>query len=197
MDAPVGVFSEARAFRHVDTVCGFGMPRTAGSHANEVLTVGYLLGEVHKMVRLSELPGSPVDIEVDVHKVNGSFDLDFLDGFESIYANITNIALRITPNGSANKDRMPATLLSAHFDAAIGSLGASDDMAAVAVLLESLRALVQSRDHDPPRNALVLLLNGAEENVLQAAHGFVSHGWMDNVHVFLNIEAAGAGMREM
>jgi len=69
-------------------------------------------------------------------------------------------------------------------------------MAAVAVLLESLRALVQS-DDPPPRNALVLLLDGAEENVLQAAHGFVSHAWMANVHVFWNIEAAGAGLREM
>ena len=61
-------------------------------------------------------------------------------------------------------------------------------MAAVAVLLESLRALVQS-DDPPPRNALVLLLDGAEENVLQAAHGFVSHAWMANVHVFWNIAA--------
>ena len=59
---------------------------------------------------------------------------------------------------------------------------------AVAVLLESLRALVQS-DDPPPRNALVLLLDGAEENVLQAAHGFVSHAWMANVHVFWNIAA--------
>jgi Zn-dependent M28 family amino/carboxypeptidase len=87
-------------------------------------------------------------------------------------------------------------------------------MAGVAVGLEVVRALVAG---PPLPSAVLLLMNGAEETILQAAHGFATqHPWfvivlcpscmhalvnwdtrMAAVKVFVNIEACGAGGREI
>jgi len=96
-------------------------------------------------------------------------------------------------------------LVNCHFDSVPGSPGASDDMVSCAVMLESLRVL--TRQSKPLRNAIVFLFNGAEENVLQGSHGFiegkiegsdeVGHKWAKNLKTFINLEAAGAGGREI
>lgn len=49
--------------------------------------------------------------------------------------------------------------------------GASDDGAGCAVLLETMRALAAGA---APRHDAVFLFNAAEENVLQASHGFIT-----------------------
>jgi len=54
--------------------------------------------------------------------------------------------------------------VSAHYDAALGSYGASDDLSAIATMLEMLRAMTQSA---APSNAVLFNFNGAEENILQ------------------------------
>lgn len=76
-----------------------------------------------------------------------------------------------------------------------GAAGGSDDGAACAVALEALRALAAggARAHD-----VLLLLNGAEENILQAAHGFVArHAWARAARAVVNLDACGAGGREV
>ncbi|CAG9127667.1 unnamed protein product [Plutella xylostella] len=74
--------------------------------------------------------------------------------------------------------------------------GASDDAAGCAVLLEVLRALLARRS--PLRRAAVFLFNGAEENIMQASHAFITqHKWAREVRAFINIEACGAGGREV
>lgn len=50
--------------------------------------------------------------------------------------------------------------------------GASDDGAGCAVVLETLRALAAARA--PLRHDVVALLNGAEENIMQASHAFIT-----------------------
>lgn len=52
------------------------------------------------------------------------------------------------------------------------SAGASDDGAGCAVLLEVLRALAAARR--PLRHDAVFLFNGAEENIMQASHAFIT-----------------------
>lgn len=64
------------------------------------------------------------------------------------------------------------------------------------MLLETLRALLAAGR--PLRHDVVCLLNGAEENILQASHGFVAqHRWAKHVRAFINLEACGAGGREV
>ena len=65
-----------------------------------------------------------------------------------------------------------AVLISAHFDSAIGSPGASDDGAQVAVALEVARLLATGAWAPILPRAVILLFNGAEEFNWLAAHGF-------------------------
>lgn len=95
--------------------------------------------------------------------------------------------------------------MNCHFDTTAGSPGASDDMSGCVVMLEALRVL--SRQPTPIKNSIVFLFNGAEENILQGAHGFlkgkevgneeVGHRWSKDLRCFVNLEAAGAGAREI
>ncbi|RHY24234.1 hypothetical protein DYB32_008927 [Aphanomyces invadans] len=88
-----------------------------------------------------------------------------------------------------------SVLLTAHFDSAPLSFGASDDGAGVAVILETLRALVASPaqlDH-----SLVVFLDNGEEAGLCGSKWFVQSGLADmfKVKVFVNVEGGGAGGR--
>ena len=55
---------------------------------------------------------------------------------------------------------------------------------ACAVLLEVMRALVVD-EHRPLLHPVIFLFNGAEENILQASHGFITqHPWAHEVLFF-------------
>jgi hypothetical protein len=80
-------------------------------------------------------------------------------------------------------------LLAAHHDSKPIAPGAGDDGAAVAAILETLRALATG---PPLRNDLVVLLSdGEEQGLLGARHFAATHPWMAEVSVVLNFEARG------
>ncbi|XP_019621135.1 PREDICTED: endoplasmic reticulum metallopeptidase 1-like [Branchiostoma belcheri] len=187
-DTPATEFSEERARRHLDAITAFG-PRVAGTYQNEVQTVGYLLREIEKIQRAAK-PSHK--IEVDVQRPTGYFTLDFLSSFTHYYDNITNIVVRLSPK----KPSRHSLMINAHFDSTMGGPGASDDAASCASMLEVLRVLSQA--DTPLKNSIIFVLNGAEENILQASHGFITqHPWAGDIRAFVNLEAAGAGGREV
>ena len=180
-------FVEERARKHLEAITSFG-PRPAGSYANEIQAVNYITEALQKIKASAR---EDIIIEIDIQKPSGSFDLGFLAGFTSIYRKITNVLVRISP-----KDSYPpknTVLMNGHFDSVPGSPGASDDAVSCAVMLEIVRCLAQTRNFNFV-HGVVFNFNGAEENILQASHGFITqHKWVETVRAFVNLEAAGAG----
>ncbi|KAL7844964.1 hypothetical protein SRHO_G00235040 [Serrasalmus rhombeus] len=184
-----GEFSPGRARKHLEHITGVG-PRPVGSVENEVLTVNYLLQQV-ELVQAESAAG-PHAITVDVQRPTGSFSIDFLGGFTSYYDRVTNIAVRLEPKTGAQH----FMLANCHFDSVANSPGASDDAVSCAVMLEVLHSMANLST--PLRHGVIFLFNGAEENILQASHGFITqHPWAKQVRAFLNLEAAGVGGKEV
>ncbi|XP_057635172.1 endoplasmic reticulum metallopeptidase 1 isoform X2 [Chionomys nivalis] len=183
-----GEFDARQARDYLEHITAIG-PRTTGSAENEILTVQYLL----KQIRLIEAQSQRLHrISVDIQRPTGSFSIDFLGGFTSYYDNITNVVVKLEPRGGAQH----AVLANCHFDSVANSPGASDDAVSCAVMLEVLRGM--SVSSEPLQHAVVFLFNGAEENVLQASHGFITqHPWATLIRAFINLEAAGVGGKEL
>uniref|UniRef100_A0A1E1XEZ2 FXNA-like protease n=1 Tax=Amblyomma aureolatum TaxID=187763 RepID=A0A1E1XEZ2_9ACAR len=187
------VFVGARARQRLAKLVAIGQ-RTVGSRENEVLAVDYLLRELEQL-RTRARPAHR--LEFVVQRPNGSFYLEFIDGFTSSYRGIQNVIARLAP-----RDRPPAAdqkhslLVNCHFDTAPGSPGASDDAIGCAIMLEILHVL--SRREEALPHPIIFLFNGAEENILQGSHGFITqHEWAKEVAAFVNLEACGAGGKEL
>ncbi|CAH6777974.1 endoplasmic reticulum metallopeptidase 1 isoform X1 [Phodopus roborovskii] len=183
-----GEFDARQARDYLEHITAIG-PRTTGSTENEILTVQYLL----EQIKLIERQSSSIHrISVDIQRPTGSFSIDFLGGFTSYYDNITNVVVKLEPGSGAQH----AVLANCHFDSVANSPGASDDAVSCAVMLEVLRGM--SVSSEPLQHAVVFLFNGAEENVLQASHGFITqHPWASLIRAFINLEAAGVGGKEL
>ncbi|XP_076811646.1 endoplasmic reticulum metallopeptidase 1-like isoform X2 [Clavelina lepadiformis] len=189
-DAKTTEFTEEGARKHLHSFVSLGH-RPAGSVANDVDAANYIVNSVSQI----KAKASPfVKIELETQRPTGSFTIDFIGGFASYYANITNTLVRVSP---VDKSSHHALLLNCHTDSVNGAPGASDDAIACAVLLEVMRAIAVDRTH-PLLHDIIFLFNGAEENVLQGSHGFITqHPWAKRVKAFINLEAAGAGGKEI
>ncbi|MGH3912941.1 MAG: M20/M25/M40 family metallo-hydrolase, partial [Pseudonocardiaceae bacterium] len=87
------------------------------------------------------------------------------------------------------RDPTGSVVLAAHYDSVAAGPGASDDAAAIAAMLETVRAL---RSSDQLRNDLVLLITDGEEDGLLGAAAFVDrHPLARQRAVVLNWEARG------
>ena len=97
---------------------------------------------------------------------------------------VENLMVRIPGRESTG-----IVVLACHYDSVPAGPGAADDTAAVAAILETLRAL---KAGPPLRNDIVALFTDGEEDGLLGAEAFVSrHPWARDVHVVLNFEARG------
>ena len=71
--------------------------------------------------------------------------------------------------------------------------GASDCASCVGVALEVARVLVQNPKLELPA-PVTFLLNGGEEPILPAAHGFITQSrFIKNLGAFINLESTGPG----
>ncbi|CAK4072245.1 unnamed protein product [Aphanomyces euteiches] len=191
LDAPRTEFSEARArvfLEELQSIDGF---RTVGSVSNEIETPRWLLNHLET---LENACVDPCQMEIDIQRPTGAFGLNFLSQFQNVYANVSNILVRVQRTN--HTETTPALLLSSHYDAAVGAGAASDDGVNIAIMLEILQNTIAGQL--PLHHALVFNFNGAEETMLQAAHGFITqHPWKKQVAAFINLEATGAGGREL
>ncbi|CAK1550290.1 unnamed protein product [Leptosia nina] len=195
-NAPPTRFIAENAFDHLVNLTSIG-PRVAGSYENEVAAVKVLVQAVR---RIQESASPHNRVEFDVFRASGAFSLTFIDGMSNIYRDVQSVVVRVRGAGSEGAPgrtrKRAALLLNCHYDTVPDSPGASDDGAGCAVVLETIRAL--SASPQPLRHDVVALLNGAEENILQASHAFVTtHRWAKSLRAFINIEACGAGGREV
>ncbi|CAD5118548.1 DgyrCDS7236 [Dimorphilus gyrociliatus] len=184
-----GEFIEEIARSHLVNITDIGV-RTVGSVENEVTTVEYLLSTLRKY---REGSANSHTFEIISERSSGSYTLDALGAsFGQLYENVNNIAVRLRPKSGTNHD----LLVNCHYDSQIGAPGASDDVVSCALMLEVLRILSKSPEN--LNHGIIFLFNGAEETILQASHGFITqHPWAKTIRAFVNLEAAGAGGREL
>ncbi|KAF0683048.1 Aste57867_24901 [Aphanomyces stellatus] len=105
------------------------------------------------------------------------------------YLNDTQIVVRIP-------GVLPSSiLLTAHFDSVATSTGATDDGAGVAVIIETLRAILASPTR--PKHTLIAFLNNGEETGLCGSAWFVRSRLHETLQVkaLVNVEGGGAGGR--
>ena len=100
---------------------------------------------------------------------------------------VNNVVARLAGTGQSGK----AILLVGHYDTVADSPGASDDGSAVAVILETLRAV---RAGGALNNDVIALFSDGEESGLLGAKAFnYGHPWAKDVGLVLNFEARGSG----
>jgi hypothetical protein len=161
-DTPATEFGTARALAHLEAIAA--EPHPTGSRAADAVR-DYLLAELERL----RLETEPQDARVSV---------------DDREVTVRNVAAR--KRGSASTG---AILLSAHYDSVPVAPGAGDDGAAVAALLETMRALCAG---PPLRNDVIALFTDGEEAGLLGAHAFTAaHPWRKDVALALNFDARG------
>lgn len=82
-------------------------------------------------------------------------------------------------------------LISAHFDSAIESYGATDDGIAVASMVAVIQSLARNVCQRQLSYSLIFNFNNGEEINLQGASAFTLHPYYKNVKAFINLEGTG------
>ncbi|KAJ9584785.1 hypothetical protein L9F63_020873 [Diploptera punctata] len=180
-------FIAERALNHLRQLVSFGS-KPVGSYENEVLAVEFITREVRFIMQRAN-PAQKISF--DIQKCTGSYTLKFKPhGLTNYYSQVQNIVVKLGSNSSSS------LLINCHFDSVPTSPGGSDDGLNCAVMLEVLEIL--SRSDKPLKHNVIFLFNGAEESPLQASHGFITqHKWAHEIKAFINLEACGAGGREI
>lgn len=163
--APADAFSAARAWRHVEAIAQH--PHPCGSQENRVVA-DYLLAELRSL-----------GLEVQVQEATAART-----------PRSRRVAVRNLVARKCGRANTKALMLVAHYDSAPLAPGAADDGAAVAALLETVRAL---NSGPPLRNDLIVLLTDGEELGMLGARAFVAeHPWLGQVGLVCNFEARGS-----
>lgn len=172
MSAAPQVFSAGRALQHLSVIAE--KPHPIGSIEHSVVK-DYLIKQLSEaglepQVQTSIAPDPESDEAAGPVRV---------DSLQNIVAR-----LKGTTGGKA-------VLLIAHYDSVLNSFGASDNGAAVAAMLETLRAL---KAGPPLKNDVIFLFTDGEEQGMLGAGAFASENpWIKDVGLALNFDARGNG----
>ncbi|MED7929051.1 M28 family peptidase [Nonomuraea sp. LP-02] len=163
--APSGEFSAARARTHLERF------------ATEPRPIGGAAAERARNYLVAQLRAAGLDVEVQ--RAVGANTSAGLASF-GLVRNIVATRHGDDPTGTV--------VIAAHYDSAAMGPGVSDDAAAVAAMLETVRALGDA----PLRNDLVLLMTDGEEDGVLGAEAFVREHPLGRAGgVLLNWEARG------
>ncbi|XP_075986083.1 endoplasmic reticulum metallopeptidase 1-like [Anticarsia gemmatalis] len=177
-------FSEEIALRYLQRIVG-DKPRVSGTvyHLQKTQEMKELVDELASQ---GTLP-----VRTDWQMVTGDFHLGVSAPFFSFYQNCSNvIAVLEGESGFHSNGTIGSSILvNCHYDSVPFALGASDNAVFCAVMAESLSKL--SKRKSKLRHNVIFLFNGAEENGLQAAHGFLQHEWAKGVVSVINLDSAG------
>lgn len=216
--SPRSEFSSERALSTVQVLAdeiGFRIVGTKGLETAQE----YILQQLEHLSKEAKRRG--FSLEVEMQKVSGHYDVNLPALGEvtisTSYTNIKNIVARLsgpaceqlvenkycsmTSNNfqgeNANCTQPLSLLVNSHVDSAVGSPGASDAAAPCGVILELIDNLIHMSPHELVR-PVIFLLNGAEETLLDGAHGFLmKHRWSRNIGALLNLESSGSGGLEL
>ncbi len=166
-NSPLPEFSAARAMKHLEVISQ--RPHPIGS-AENVAVRDYIVNALTAAGLRPE-----VQTATAVNPV-------WKDEFRA--ATVQNVIARLP--GVANTKPV---MLVAHYDSVANGYGASDDGAAVAALLETLRALKSAA---ALKNDVIFLFTDGEEAGLLGAYAFFNeHPWAKDVGLVMNFEARG------
>ncbi|QLL32195.1 hypothetical protein HG536_0C03630 [Torulaspora globosa] len=147
----------------------------------------YLLGRVLKMTQdveyaavSDDMESGRVHLSKGLRPVGGSGEIGYVTYFES-----ANILVKIEGKDS----KLPALLLSAHYDSVPTAHGATDDGKGVVSLL----GILDYYCREQPQRTLIFNLNDNEEFGLLGAEAFFSHPWSKRAHYVINLEGTGTG----
>ncbi|KAH8270809.1 hypothetical protein KR018_005409, partial [Drosophila ironensis] len=186
-ESPKGDFIAQRAMGTLYELVKIG-PKVVGSFNNENRTVEFLLNELDQIKE--HVLDEYFDIEIDHQVVSGSY---IHWTMVNMYQGVQNLVIKLSPKNCTSETYL---LVNSHFDSKPTSPSAGDAGQMVAIILEVLR--VMSTTRQTFEHPIVFLLNGAEENPLQASHGFITqHKWAKNCKAFLNLEGCAGGGREL
>jgi len=175
----------------------------------------YMMEEARKVQALAA-GRSDVVVKVLKQRVAGAVSMSFTRiNFTNVYRGLDNVMLVILPlkqtggappsSGSSGDEDAAADLarwwpeggpqallIASHYDSAVCSTGAADDVSQVAVMLETAR-VVLSRPQLPAA-PVVFLWTGGEEPISPAAHGWMQRSpLVPRLGAFINLEAMGGG----
>lgn len=169
MNIPLEDFSSGRAMKHLAVIAKKPRPIGSSEHAE---VRNYILKELVAMGLSPEVQKATA-----VSKQRPALPLA---------GTVHNVIARLE-----GKAATKAILLVGHYDSVPTSFGAADDGSAVAVLLETLRALKAGA---PLEQDVIFLFTDGEEIALLGATVFVEeHPWIRDVGLVLNFEARGNG----
>jgi Peptidase family M28 len=169
-DAPPAEFSSARAVEQLKVIAA--RPHPVGSPEHKAVQQ-YILQQLTALGLGPEVQRTTV--------VSRQWGVPFRA------ATVENIVARLRGTGQGE-----ALMLVAHYDSVPTGPGAGDDGAAVAALLETLRAI--KAGGQPLKNDLIFLFSDGEEVGLLGAKAFADeHAWAKDVRLVLNFEARGNG----
>lgn len=161
--------------------------KVSGSDINEIVAVNFLKQEI-MAIKAQASPLQSIELDVQI----GSSDFEVMSMI-SVYQGIQNVVVKLS---GKRKNSKYSLLINCHYDTVPVSVGAGDDGTMLSVMLEILRVL--SKSDVQLEHSVIFLFNGAEENVLQGSHLFITqHKWANSVKGFINLDSSGNGGREL